>query len=233
MSRITRKELKSDKFAAEVEHTVEYVAEHRRQIVRYATTAGAVLLIAAGIYWFLSHRTAERQGALAKALKTQEAPIGDAAPGVLSFRSEIDRRVASRKEFNEIIKKYPGSTEWIIAHYFLGAIAADEGNLQEAEKGFKVAADSGDKKYSALAKVSLAQIYFANGRVAEGEKLLRWLIDNPTVFISKEQATFALAEGLAKTKPEEARKLLEPLRGSKRNAVSQAAISAMGELGSR
>ena len=35
MSRITRKELKTDKFALEVEHTVSLFEQHRQEIIRY------------------------------------------------------------------------------------------------------------------------------------------------------------------------------------------------------
>ena len=69
-----------------------------------------------------------------------------------------------------------------------------------------------DAKYAPLAKLSLAQIYFGDGSAADGEKTLRDLMANPSVFVSKEQATITLARFLAPTKPAEARKLLEPLR---------------------
>ena len=49
---------------------------------------------------------------------------------------------------------------------------------------------------------------------AEAEKLLRSLIDDPTILVSKEQATIALAKVVAKKNPAEARKLLEPLRAA-------------------
>jgi hypothetical protein len=65
--------------------------------------------------------------------------------------------------------------------------------------------------------------------MAEAEKLLRSLIAKPSAFVSKEQATIALAELLASRNPAEARKLLEPLR-SARPAISQAAIAALGAL---
>ena len=54
--------------------------------------------------------------------------------------------------------------------------------------------------------------------------------DNPTALFSKENAQIELAKLIAPTKPEEAKKLLEPLRQlSTRNAVSRWAITAFGE----
>src|ERR1022692_5349346 len=62
-----------------------------------------------------------------------------------------------------------------------------------------------------------------------GEQMLRSLMDNPTVFVSTDQAAIMLARMLAHTQPAEARKLLGPLR-AKPGSVSQAAIQAYGEL---
>ncbi len=42
--------------------------------------------------------------------------------------------------------------------------------------------------------------------------MLRSLMDNPTVFVSKDEATIVLAKMLAPSKPAESRKLLDPLR---------------------
>ncbi|HVP00217.1 MAG TPA: hypothetical protein VMT15_19235, partial [Bryobacteraceae bacterium] len=57
----------------------------------------------------------------------------------------------------------------------------------------------------------------------------RDLMDHPTEFVSKEQATISLARFLAPKKPAEARKLLEPLR-TQPGAVSQVALTLIGEL---
>ena len=45
MDRLTRKELKSDSFALEVQHSVEYVAEHRRQLIRWGALVAVVVLL--------------------------------------------------------------------------------------------------------------------------------------------------------------------------------------------
>jgi hypothetical protein len=62
-----------------------------------------------------------------------------------------------------------------------------------------------------------------------GAKLLRSLIDDPTVFVSKDQAALTLAKLIGPTKPAEARNLLDPLR-AKPGAVGQAAMQAYGDL---
>ena len=84
-----------------------------------------------------------------------------------------------------------------VAQYYLGSILADQGKLAQAEKSFQEAAEKGDARYSSLAKLSLAQIYFSDGRDTQGESMLRDLMKHPTVFVSSEQATITLAKYLS------------------------------------
>lgn len=233
MDRAQRQELKHDKFVEQVGQSVEYAASHTRQLARYGVVAFAILLIAAGIYWFLRNAAADRQEDLTAAMRVQEANVGPGTSDfVLSYPTQQDKDKASTKAFTDLANKYPGKREGTIAQYYLGISAADKGNMSEAEKYLKAAVDSGQKDYASQAKFSLADIYSATGRTTEAEKLLRSLIDDPSFLVSKEQATIALARVLSASKPAEARKLLEPLR-TERGAVSRAAITALGELPAR
>ncbi len=228
--RITRKELKTDKFALEVEQTVDFVTEHRRELVLYGSIAAAVIAIAVGASFYLRHQHTVRERGLVEAIQIQEAPVGGANAGALfTFPTEDAKRAAATKAFGDIATKYSGTDEAAIAKYYLGAAAADQGKMPDAEKFFKQAAEAGDKNYASLARLSLAQVYFAEKRPADAEKILRDLMAHPTVFVSKEQAIIALARGIAPTKPDEARKMLEPLR-TQPGVISQVAINAVGEL---
>jgi predicted negative regulator of RcsB-dependent stress response len=230
VARITRKELKTDKFALEVEHTVTFFEEHQPEIIRYGGIALAVIVVIAGfvIYQRSAHGT--REEALAAAIRVQEAPAGGmSATGGLSFPTQEAKDQEATKVFTDLRNKYPSSAEGEIAGYYLGSIKADQGKLAEAEKYFHDVAENGDANYASLAKLSLAQIYFSDGRDTQGETVLRQLIDHPTVFVSSDQATMQLARYLAVKKPAEARKLLEPLR-TRPNAVGQAALTLYAEL---
>jgi predicted negative regulator of RcsB-dependent stress response len=229
VSRITRKELKSDKFALEVEHSITFFEEHKKEISRYGTIALAVAVLIVGYSIYSRHEHSAREQALAAAIRVQEAPVGQAAAGSLSFPTQEAKDQEAIRVFSDLQSKYSGSAEGQIAQYYLGAVKADQGKLAEAEKVFSELADRGDKKYSSLAKLSLSQIYFGDGRDAQGEKVLRDLIDNPSEFVSKDQATISLARFLAPKKRAEALKLLEPLR-TQPGAVSQVALSLIGEL---
>ncbi|HXK04372.1 MAG TPA: tetratricopeptide repeat protein [Verrucomicrobiae bacterium] len=229
MSRITRKELKSDKFALEVEHSITFFEEHQKEITRYGGIVLAVAVLIGGYVIYSRHEHTAREQALSAAIRVQEAPVGISGNGGLAFPTQEAKDQESLRVFSDLQSKYSGSAEGEIAQYYLGAVKADQGKLAEAEKLFAEVAEKGDAKYSSLAKLSLAQIYFGDGRDAQGEKVLRDLMDHPTEFVSKEQATISLARFLAPKKPAEARKLLEPLR-TQPGAVSQVALTLIGEL---
>lgn len=229
MDRITRKELKQDRFAQEVGHTVEYLGEHRKQAIRIGAAALAVIVLVAGFLAWRRYDQRARATALANALEINNAPVGDDPSAVRSFPTAEAKRKESVKAFSDVAAKYSGSDEGVIAQYYLGSIAAGEGNFPEAEKQLRVALDDGSGNYASLAALSLANVYAAEGKTAEAEKLLRGLMNKPTEFVSKQQAQLALGNVLAGSKPDEARKLLEPLR-TESGAVSRAAISALADL---
>jgi predicted negative regulator of RcsB-dependent stress response len=231
VARITRKELKTDKFALEVSQTFDFFDEHRKEVLRYGSIAVAIVLLGFAINFYRGHQHTVRQQALADAIRIQEAPVGGAAPGTLvSFATQPEKDAAALKAFTGLITSYPGSEEAIIAQNYLAAIAVDQGKLDEAVKRFQQVADSGDKRLSSLAKLSLAQVYLVQGKNKEAQDLLRWLVDHPTEFVSKEQATFTLARALAKSNQKEALKLVEPLRTSSSSTISQDAINLYAEL---
>ena len=230
MARITRKELKTDKFALEVEHTVTFFDEHRQELVRYGGIALGVAVLIAGYSIYAGREHVAREAALAHAIEVQEAGVGGtSATGGLTFPTQEAKDKEAIKVFSDLKNKYSGSMEAEVSQYYLGSILADQGNLAQAEKSFQEAAEKGDARYAPLAKLSLAQIYFSDGRDTQGESILRDLIAHPTVFVSSEQAAITLARYLSVKKPAEARKLLEPLR-SQPGSVGQIALTMLGEM---
>jgi predicted negative regulator of RcsB-dependent stress response len=230
VDRLTRKELKSDRFALEVQHSIQVVSDHRQQLTRWGTIGGVVAILVIAVVVYRNHEHVVRQEALHAAQQLQNASIGPQQNDLsVSFPTQAERDKAVNKSFSELAAKYSGTDEGLIAEFFLGTNAADQGKLSEAEKRLKVVADAGIP-YSALAKLSLAQVYVAEGKAADGEKLVQSLIDHPTPLVSKEAATIALAELIQSKDPQRARKLLEPLRSSTRGSISRVAISALSDM---
>lgn len=230
MARITRKELKTDKFAFEVGQTVTFVEDHQKQLLRYGGIALLVILLGVGYMLYSRHQAAQREVALYQAIQVEEASVGPPTPGINNaFPTQDVKDQMAIKSFSGLLASYPGTDEGEIAQYYLASIFADQGKLAEAEKNFKEVADHGSTPYASLSKLSLAQIYYADGRNTQGEALLRDLMAHPTIFVSKEQASITLARYLAPKNPVEARKLIAPLRAVP-GAVGQAAMELDTEL---
>ena len=231
MDRLTRKELKSDRFALEVQHSVEYVSEHRRQLVKWVAIGVVAVVLIVAFFVYRNYSRTVRQEKLAAAMLTVNATIGPAQNEyVLAFPTQDARDQAYIKAFTEVATKYPGTDEGLLAEFYLGTHASDTGKMDEAAKHLQIVADAGSGPYSSMAKLTLAQIYASQGKQADGEKLIQSVIDHPTELVSKEAATIALAQLIAPKDPARARKLLEPLRGHSRSAVSRTALTALDDL---
>jgi predicted negative regulator of RcsB-dependent stress response len=231
VERFTRKSLKQDKFAAEVTSTVGYLSEHRSESVRYAVIGLVAVALIAGFFTWRSHQKKERHMALAAALEIRQTPVGPPQndPNLRTYGTEQDKVKAEIAAFSDVAARFGGSEEGTIAQYYLGVLAADQGNLAGAAKAFQDLVENGGENYGSLAKLSLAEVYKGQGKINDGEQLLRSLLAKPTAFVSKEQATIALARFLASKNPAEARKLLEPLRGE-RTTVSRIALNELGAI---
>jgi len=232
VDKLTRKELKSDKFALEVQHGFEFVSEHRKQMLRWGPPAMALVLIVLGVLWYRSYQSNARQEALYHAMKVQNSQISAQPPTgyVVTFPNTQAREDAVLKTWKELAAKYPSTEEGAIAEYFLGTNAADLGNLGEATKYFQTAIDWGNAAYASQAKLALAAVYGSQGKVKEGEALIQSIIDHPTVMVSKDAAVLAMADLIKSTDPKRSHQLVDPLRTSTRGAVSKAAISLEGSL---
>lgn len=232
MDRQTRHDLKSDRFVQEVAHTVSLFEQHRTTIIRAGIALALVIVAGVGFYYFNESRRATRQADLAKAMKTYNALVTPGATGdarTLTFPTEEARQEAIQKEFGALVTRHSGSEEAAIASYLLGVNAADRGELDESVKQLEKALKDAGPDYAGLARLALADVFAAQGKTAEAEKMLRAVIAKPSALASKEQATLNLARLLARSKPEEAKKLLEPLR-TETGAASRAAISLLSEL---
>ena len=231
MDRITRKDLKTDDFALELGHAVSFFEKYKDDIARYGGILAAAAVLVAGYSVYRSHQHQARQLDLAKAIAVQEAPVGGASGnGGLTFPNDEAKSAASAKAFGDLAKQFAGTAEGEIAQYYLASIEADKGNMAVAEKGFQEVAQKAEAEYASLAKLSLAQIYFSDGRNSQAEAVLRDLMAHPTVLVSKEQATLSLTAFLVHKDPVQARGLLEPLRVSPVDAVRNTATEQILEL---
>jgi len=210
--------IKHDQFVETVGEASEYVSGHKKQVFVYVGIAVALAVIGYGVYSYMSGQRLERQLALSEAMSVAQA--------ITARTPEEDKK--AMEAFSKVSSKYSGSKEGQFALYMLAMLEIERGDMAAGEKKLKEVS-GGDKEPASLAKFTLAELLQGQGKSAEAETLLRDLVANPTHFVSKEQATIQLGRVLAKTKPEEARKLLEPLR-TERSPISAPAIEILGTL---
>lgn len=210
--------IKHDQFVETVSEASEFVSGHKKQVLLYV--AIAVVLVAAGFgyYSYSNSKRTERQLALGDAMGVAQATTSRTA-------SEEKKVVEA---FTKVASAYPGTKEGDIATYMLAMLDIERGDQAAGEAKLKQVM-SGDKEAAALAKYTMAEILEGQGKSAEAEALLRELVASPTYMMPVEQSTLQLARVIAKSKPEEARKLLEPLRTA-RTPISTPAIELLGTL---
>src|SRR5580693_4075623 len=110
MDRITRSKLKGDRFAEEVEHSVEFVAHHKKQAFQYGAIAVAAALVVAGIWYYRDRQHTTREEILGAAMDIVQAPVAPSAPpGQLFYTTDALKNAAEEKAFKEIVDKYSGS----------------------------------------------------------------------------------------------------------------------------
>jgi predicted negative regulator of RcsB-dependent stress response len=227
---LTRKELTQDNVALKVGETFHFFTTHRQQTLRYGGGILAVIVIVWAGFYYSNYKQNARQQALADAIQLQSAPVGAPPPnGGPSFPSEPAKKDAIVKAYSKIVTEYGGSTEGYVAEYTLAAMDAEAGKYGDARTKFQDVADHAGANYASIAKLGLAQIDFAEKKIADAQNILKDLMEHPTDLVSKNQAAFTLARGLAPTQPAEARKLLLPI-ASQAGEASQAAVTALQEL---
>jgi hypothetical protein len=134
VNRITRKEMKSDKFAQEVRHTFQFLSTHPDEVKRYGAIAAVVLVLAGGIFFYLRYQENTSKAALEQALSLADATVGpqqqqNPVIGQLNFPTQAARDKAIKDAYSNLAAKYRGTQEGAIAQLALGGTAADQGDL--------------------------------------------------------------------------------------------------------
>src|SRR5712692_2501622 len=172
MDRITRKTLKTDKFAAEVTESVEYLSEHRRQALTYGGAIVAALAIGTGIFFYLQRQGEASHEALARALVIERALVTEEErPGRVTFKTEAEKNDKALKAFEGIVKNFPRSKEVKIARYYIGLTQLQLGHKEQAQKELEKLAGEGNDSMPSLARLALADVYSSMGKDAEARKI--------------------------------------------------------------
>lgn len=192
----TRHALKKDSFAQATASSVSWLSGHRSGVVRWAVSAGVVLVlvVATLVYWNWSSTKANT--ALGAALDTYIAPL--AQPGAPAengaYASTAERSKAANGQFLAVAKQYGWLAEGAKAHFFAGVTYQELGQNASAEAELKAAAGSWDRNLANLAKLALAGLYHQTARDAQAIDLYNALTAKPSETVSASVAQLNLAD---------------------------------------
>ena len=224
MQSYTRRQLKEDKFAKDVQGAVTWASENRTLLT---WTVGAVLVIGivvSGLLLWTNHRNDLANMELAKALRTLNAPVRPAGappdPTTKSFSSNAERAKEAEKELKGVADKFFHTRAGKLAGYLAGTAAVQAGDNSGAEQQLKSVADSSDKNAAALAKLALANLYSSTNRLSDAAKIYKDLTDNPTETVPKSEAQLQLAALYEATDPKEAATLYQQITKESPNSVA-------------
>jgi len=219
----TRHALKKDKFAQAAASSASWVGEHKTSVVRWAITAGVVLVLGAGalIYWVLRSSAAET--ALGAALDVYTSPLAlpGAPPESGVYSTAADRAKEANREFVAVAQTYGWLPEGSKAHYFAGVTYAELGQNGNAESQLTAASKSWDRNLSNLAKLALAGLYRQTSRDNDAIALYNQVIAKPSVTVSAGVAELDLADLYASEgKLDQARALWAKVRDADKDGAA-------------
>lgn len=231
---LTRHELKEqlqhDHFTDAVSDIVDYALSNRERLTRWIVGIVVIAVLAGAAIWFASYRKSIRQRELDAALRIIEGPVGSSTQSPNSYPTEQAKEQAEYKALSDLVSKYGGSREGLIAQYYLGTIKAKRNDTKGAEADLRQVADS-SSEFAVLAKIALAQLYGGENRTSEARALLQQIVNKPTDLVSKAQAEIMLANLDVTSNPQETKKILQSLRSpNQRLAVNRAVDQISGQL---
>ncbi len=219
----TRHALKGDKFAEATKTSLTWLTGHRSNVVRWAISAGVVLVLGVVflVIWNLQESAAET--ALGQALDTYTAPL--ALPGAPAesgtYATAAERSKAANQQFKAVADKYGWLSEGGKARYFTGVTEQELGQTAAAEGDLKKVADSWNRNLANLAKVALASIYHQTGRDQQAIDLYNQIIAKPSETVTAGVAQLNLADLYAATgKEAQAKALWAKLKDSDKDGAA-------------
>ena len=226
----TRHQLKEDRFSKATLHaaeqTVHWTVEHQSKLVIAGIVVAVVALIGFGGWYYMNSQNEKASielGSAGRILEQQVRPPGvPAQPGFPSFASTQERATEARKQFQNVVDKYPHTRTADMARYFVGLTSSQLGDNAAAERNLQEVAKSSNKDLASLGKFALASVFRTENKDAQAIDLYKQLIDKPTTAVSKTTAQLELAsfyEG--RQKPDEAKRIYDQIQ--KENPASEAA----------
>ena len=228
----TRHALKQDKFVNATTSGLEWVGDHRANVIKFSIAVVMVVgVIVASVIVYQQRSTAANQ-LFGQAMDIYQTPLAQpnqpAEPGQKTYATAAERAQAAYPLFQQTADQYGWLRAGEMARYFAGVTEIDLGKTAQAQADLEKATHSGGSNLESLAKLALASLDEQTGKTSEAVSVFQDLIQHPTTTVPKVQAQFQLAALYEATNPQEARHLYAEIKDQ--NKDSDAAQIATQKL---
>ena len=231
----TRHALKQDKFVNVTTSGLEWIGEHRSNVIAWAS--GVVVAVAIVVISFLMYqkRDAAANQLLGQAMDIYETPLTQPNQPAEPGHEDVCDRGGAGEGGVSAVSANRGPV-WLadagqMARYFAGVTELDLGQKSQAEADLEKATHAGDSNLAALAKIALANLYEQTGRNSQAVALFQDVIAHPTTTVPKAEAQLQLAQVYETTQPQEARRLYAEIKDQdKQSDAAQIATQKLQRL---
>jgi len=231
----TRHALKQDKFVDATTSGLEWVGDHRANVIKFSIAVALVVGVIVASVVVYQQRSAAANQLFGQAMDIYSTPLANpsqpAEPGQKTYPSAADRAKAAYPLFEQAADQYGWLRSGEMARYFAGLTELDLGKTDQARADLEKATHSGGDNLEALAKMALANLDEQSGQTSQAVSVLNDLIQHPTTTVPKVQAQFQLAALYETSNPEQARKLYAQIKDQNKDTdAAQIATQKLSAL---
>ena len=213
MARISRKQLKKDRFAEEVGHQVSYIREHRTKVTVLAVVVIVAIVGGSGFYRYRQQQAAAARRAFQSSMNVFHGVVSlDKKEGQETFATTIEKEMRTTQALQQVIDEYSGRFEGRMARLYKAIFDLELGKYDEGQAKLEALTEDSDEEVATLARMAVADLLRHQGKLDESRKYYEHVIENPSLLVPKERAQLALIDVIKETDPEDALKRLQEIQ---------------------
>ncbi len=236
MAKLTRKQLRKDRFVEEVGEAVGFFTTHRNSLIGATVAILAAILGGIGFYHYRQEQGKQARLALQEAIGNYYGEVSlNEVPGRITFATSIEKEMKIEESLNKVVEGYAGRFEGEVAHLHLALYELRDGDPEEGKRMLEVLIDDTSDEASGMARKALADQLQREGKNEEAIKYYQYLIDNPSDMLPRERVElFGMYDALAATDEQKALELVKEVEergGAGRELAMRLRMSLEARLG--
>lgn len=194
-----REDLKRNELEEVLGKGMHYAEDHKRMILYGVGGVLGVVLLAAGIFFWIGSRKDGANELLGQALRADGGEVvatgaNPADPARPTFASESARRARSKELFTELESRYGSTSTGRVAKLYLAQIAIAENDKEKAKQLWRAFLDAEPEgSLAAAARINLYKLDREQGRGAELAEELKKMLEQDNKPLPSDVILYQLA----------------------------------------